>query len=420
VIHRLLAALALALACLAANAAGTPPPKPAASAPASFYGTPFEHRPDARTLTELGSALFADRTLSASGRMSCASCHDPAHAYGPPNALAVQRGGAAGDRPGLRAVPSLMYRQTTPQFAEHFYDNDGNDSEDQGPTGGFDWDGRAASAHEQAEAPLLSPFEMANTSRAAVVARLANSANAGALRAAFGPHLFDDPGRAWNAVVLALEVFQQSPQDFHPYTSRFDEALRGKATLGPAEQRGRALFEDPAKGNCASCHPSAIKRGAMPQFTDLGLIALGVPRNPAISANRDPAYFDLGLCGPVRTDLRDRAEYCGLFKTPSLRNVATRHVFFHNGAIRSLAEAVRFYARRDTDPARFYPRDAGGKVRKFDDLPAQYRANVNVQPPFGRKPGDPPALTEAEIADVVAFLETLTDAPAANRHAAPR
>jgi len=399
----------LALACPAALAA----PSPAASAPAPFYGTPFERRPDAATLTAIGRTLFSDRTLSASGTMSCASCHDPAHAYGPPNGLAVQRGGAGGERAGLRAVPSLMYRQTTPPFSEHFQDNDGNDSEDQGPTGGFDWDGRAASAHEQAEAPLLSPFEMANTDRAAVVARLARSANAPALRAAFGDHLFDDPAKAWNAVVLALEVFQQSPRDFYPYTSRFDQVLRGQATLNAAEQRGRALFEDPAKGNCAVCHPSTVKRGALPQFTDLGFVALGVPRNAAIAANRDPAHFDLGLCGPVRTDLRDHAAYCGLFKTPSLRNVATRRVFFHNGVMHSLAEAVRFYAQRDTDPGRFYPRDAQGRPRRFDDLPATYRANVNVDRPFGRKPGDAPALSEAEIADIVAFLETLTDAPPA-------
>jgi cytochrome c peroxidase len=87
-------------------------------------------------------------------------------------------------------------------------------------------------------------------------------------------------------------------------------------------------------------------------------------------------------------------------------------VFFHNGAIRSLAAAVRFYAWRDTRPERFYPRDARGAVRKFDDLPAKYQANVNVAPPFGRRPGAPAALSDAEIADVVAFLKTLTDEPA--------
>ena len=409
VLRRPLVALASLVALGAALAAATGARPAAPSAPTPFYGTPFERRPNAQALTELGRALFSDATLSASGRMSCASCHDPAHAYGPPNARAVQFGGPAGDRPGLRAVPSLMYRQTTPQFAEHFYDNDGNDSEDQGPTGGFDWDGRAASAHEQAEAPLLSPFEMANGDRAAVVARVAKSARAAGLREAFGEHLFDDPQRAWNAIVLALEVFQQSPKDFYPYASPYDAYLRGKAKLTPAQARGLAVFNARDKGNCAVCHPSEIKRGAFPQFTDMGFIALGVPRNAAIPANRDPKHVDLGLCGPLRTDLGDHPQYCGLFKTPSLRNVATRGVFFHNGAMTKLADVVRFYARRDTDPARFYPRDARGAVRKFDDLPAPYQANVNAEPPFDRKPGDKPALTEDEIADIVSFLGALTD-----------
>ena len=59
----------------------------------SFYATPFEKKPDAATLTNLGRALFSDAALSASGRLSCASCHDPAHAYGPPNGRATQAGG---------------------------------------------------------------------------------------------------------------------------------------------------------------------------------------------------------------------------------------------------------------------------------------------------------------------------------------
>src|SRR5437016_10262793 len=63
----------------------------AAASAASFYASPFERRPNAAELTELGRALFSDATLSASGRMACVSCHDPAHAYGPPNDLPVQR-----------------------------------------------------------------------------------------------------------------------------------------------------------------------------------------------------------------------------------------------------------------------------------------------------------------------------------------
>ena len=384
----------------------TAPASPAASAEVPFYATKFDRRPDSKTLTALGRALFSDRALSASGDMSCASCHDPARAYGPANHLAVQLGGPDRTLPGIRAVPSLKYHQTIPPFSERFFDNDGNDAEDQGPTGGLDWDGRAGSAHEQAAGPLLSPFEMANASKAAVLAHLQASPNAAAMRDAFGARLFDDPARAWNALALALEVFQQSPRDFYPYDSKYDAYLRGQVRLSAAEMRGLAVFNDQDKGNCASCHISTVKRGAFPDFTDFGQIAIGVPRNRAIPANADPGFRDLGVCGPLRTDLKTRDEYCGLFRTPSLRNVALRGVFFHNGLYTKLDDAVRFYALRDAAPQRVY---GPGKARRFDDLPQKYQDNLNTEGPFGAKPGDKPALTEPQIADIVVFLKTLTD-----------
>jgi hypothetical protein len=78
-----------------------------------------------------------------------------------------------------------------------------------------------------------------------------------------------------------------------------------------------------------------------------------------------------------------------------------------------LVEAARgrrgFCAQRDTNPGRFYPRDAQHRIRKFDDLPAAARANVDVETPFGGRPGGTPAPSEADVADVVAFLKTLTD-----------
>jgi cytochrome c peroxidase len=133
-----------------------------------------------------------------------------------------------------------------------------------------------------------------------------------------------------------------------------------------------------------------------------------VPRNRTLAVNRDPHFYDLGACGPERTDLKGQDEYCGIFRTPTLRNVALRKTFFHNGIYHSLEEVVRFYAERDTNPEKFYP-VVKGKVQKFDDLPKKYWANLNTDPPFDRKPGDKPALDESEIKDVVAFLKTLTD-----------
>jgi cytochrome c peroxidase len=295
-------------------------------------------------------------------------------------------------------VPSLRYLQQAPRFDEHYQDSDG-DGTDQGPAGGLAWDGRAASAHDQARAPLFSPFEMANASEAELVLRVRRSPEAARMRAVFGDDVLDRDASVMKAVLRSLEVYQQGP-DFAPYASKFDRMMRGKASLTAQEQRGLALFEDPEKGNCASCHPSRGVNGAAPLFTDFGYVALGVPRNRAIAANRDATFFDLGLCGPLRTDLRGKAAYCGMFRAPSLRNVATRKRFMHNGAFTSLDEVVRFYATRDSDPARWYPRGVP------DDLPAAYRANLEEKPPFGRRKA---ALTDAEIADVVAFLGTLTD-----------
>jgi cytochrome c peroxidase len=366
----------------------------------------------ASQLEALGRELFADPSLSASGRMACATCHDPRHAFGPPNALAVQLGGKDLREPGIRAVPSLEYLQAVPQFTEHYYESEdeGDDSIDNGPTGGLTWDGRVDRDRDQARIPLLSPFEMANAAPADVVAAVRDGSHAEDLRKIFGGDVFADSDRAFAGILEALEVFQQDFRDFYPYSSKYDAYLAGRATLTAQEARGLALFDDPQKGNCGNCHRSQRGRdGTPPQFTDYGLIAIGVPRNLAIPANADADFFDLGACGPLRTDLAGRSEYCGRFVTPTLRNVALRQTFFHNGLVHTLRQAIEFYVERDSDPAKWYPRDASGQVRKFDDLPEPYRGNVNREPPFGGRPGQTPALSSDEIDDVIAFLNTLSD-----------
>lgn len=366
----------------------------------------------AAALADLGKRMFFDPSLSASGKLACSSCHDPAHGFGPANALDVEIGGPNMDMPGVRAAPSLTYLQADPQFTEHFFDSEdeGDESVDNGPTGGLMWDGRADRAEGQVRLPLTSPFEMANGDATEVAAKLMSASYAGDLRALFGTGALDDSDAALDAAGQALAAFEETPSLFYPYSSKYDAYLAGKATLTAQEMRGLRAFEAEEKGNCASCHISQVANdGEPPQFTDFGLIALGAPRNPRLASNRDPNYFDLGACGPLRTDLAGRAEYCGLFRTPPLRNVALRQTFFHNGLFHSLRDAVAFYATRDTDPGRWYPKDAAGVVQKFDDLPTPYQGNINTDPPFGGKPGDKPSLTDADVDDIVAFLGTLTD-----------
>ncbi|WP_230414023.1 cytochrome-c peroxidase [Collimonas silvisoli] len=403
-----------------ARAAHADAAAPATSKPSLKMWVRYPEPPTTLSVAaNLGRQLFFDPSLSASGKMSCATCHSPDHAYGPPNGLAVQLGGADMQRQGRRAVPSLRYLGFTPKFTRHYYVPGPDETEDEGPTGGFTHDGAVDSLHEQALIPLLNVNEMANPNPAAVVAKLQKAAYVEQFRQVYGADIFDHPAAALQQATLALEAFQTEDPSFHPYTSKFDAAMSGNADFTAAELRGYGLFNNPNKGNCAKCHVDTPGPGGRPaQFTDFGFQALGVPRNPEIAANRNPKYFDLGICGPDRKDMAQEAQFCGMFKSPTLRNVATREVFFHNGRFHTLQDMMRFYVTRDTDPARWYPK-VKGKVIKFDDLPPRYRANVDtLDAPFNRKAGDAPALNEEEIGDLIAFLKTLNDGYSAKSGAA--
>lgn len=408
----MMAGLALGSTVIPGAAVGTASPDSADSLPWPPDPPAAPALARAAAIAAAGRALFFDPSLSASGRMACATCHDPAHGFSPPNAQPVQMGGARLDQPGTRAAPGLTYLTFRPVFTEHFHESDdeGDESIDAGPTGGLTWDGRFNRVRDQASIPLLSANEMANASPAAVVAKVRDAAYASDLRAIHGADVFDDDARAFAAVTEALEAYLETPSEFAPFTSKYDAYLRGQVSLASDERRGLEAFTDTARGNCAQCHRSGITRtGNLPLFTDFGILSAGVPRNPAIPANADPNYYDLGLCGPLRTDLSDMPEYCGLFMTPTLRNVALKQSFFHNGFAHSLRDAVAFYAERETSPAKWFSRNADGTVRKYDDLPPQYQGNVNLEAPFNRQIGDPPALTAQEIDDIVSFLKTLTD-----------
>jgi cytochrome c peroxidase len=360
---------------------------------------------------QLGRQIFFDPGLSASGRLSCASCHSPSHAYSSPDGGAAPRGGERLDRPPLRTVPSLRYLDATPRFTRHYYLDHGDELEDEGPAGGFMLDGRADSLHAQALIPWLDAAEMGNRDLADLAQRLQHAPYAPLLRQQFGAGLFERPRQAVAAAALAVEHFEMEDPSFHPYSSRYDHYLAGRAALTDQELRGLRLYADPGKGNCAECHPNSTGAGGRaPDFTDYAYHALGVPRNRKVAANADPHFYDLGLCGPRRRDLQAESSYCGYFKTPTLRNAARRRQYFHNGRFTTLEEVLRFYAERDTAPERWYPiRD--GRVRKFDDLPRGYRSNVDTSDgPLNRERGQPAALSADEIADLAAFLRTLDDA----------
>ena len=414
-----------------------------------------------------GKAIFNDKSLSASGKQSCATCHVAARAFTADPAtdqgLPVPLGGPNMDIPGFRNTPSLLYVSLTPAF---FLDGGT-------PTGGFFRDGRASSLDQQAQLPFITPFEMANQDASEVVSRLQTSPDTlEAFIAAYGAQALANPQVALADMGLALSAYETEDADFHPFTSKFDYWQQGQAQLTAQELQGLALFNNPGKGNCTACHPSQRQGySEHPLFTDFTYDNIGVPRNWNIPANAvapvspisgvslasympagpsnvptgsEYAYYDMGLCGPFQTagtDPNPRPSFfnittlCGLFKVPSLRNVAVTSPYFHNGVFRTIHEVVEWYVTRDinnntgNNPA---PVDAGPNgnpyfplgtfytnadgtpdLLQYNDLPVDFDANVNIAevpytpPTF--EGGQAPTLTAAEIDDVVAFLCTLTD-----------
>jgi cytochrome c peroxidase len=187
--HLAIAAFLLALtpagALKGAENGRTAPPEPDYTAP------PYVPQQVPLSLAaQAGRKIFFDKTLSASGKMACATCHDPAHAYGPPNDLPVQPGGPKLSDAGTRAVPSLRYQEATPPYADLLDNPDGISTP--GPGGGYTQDGRAATLADQAQIPLLAANEMANRSPAAVAKKIRAAEYAGLFRQAFGEDIFAD------------------------------------------------------------------------------------------------------------------------------------------------------------------------------------------------------------------------------------
>lgn len=414
---------------------------------------------------QAGEALFNDKSLSVSGQQSCATCHVPERAFtadpATDHGLPVPLGGAHMDLPGFRNAPSLMYGSFTPAF----FMDDGT------PTGGFFRDGRASSLEVQAQQPFITPFEMANANAAEVVTRLqASPATLALFATAFGAQVLGDPDAALVAIGRAIAAYETEDPEFHPFSSKFDYWLAGSTQLTPRELNGLALFNNPGKGNCTACHPSARQGySTHPLFTDFTYDNIGVPRNWDVPANaatpKSPVndaplnympaqlnvpadveyrYYDMGLCGPFapaagdpspRQDFTRVTSMCGVFKVPTLRNVALTAPYFHNGSMPTLHMLVQFYVTRDINnntgnnpfpvPAgptgnpyqavgTFYiGADGQPDLYEYNDLPVAYDAGVNsgenpyTLPSFAG--GAAPTLDGSEIDDLVAFLCTLTD-----------
>jgi len=330
----------------------------------------------------LGKLLFFDPNLSNPSGQSCATCHSPDAGFGDPGQQLPVSRGAHPDRFGNRNDLTAAYAAFIPPL--EFDEGEGM------WIGGLFWDGRASNLAEQAKGPPLNPLEMANHDTETVVAAIRAADYRDLFIQVFGGDALDDPDRAFDFFANAIAAYETT-SELSPFDSKYDLYLAGEVQLTEQELRGLDIYESEGKGNCAACHPhQAAPNGSPPLFTDFTYDNLGVPKNPEnpfyfLSSELNPAgvdYVDLGL-GPVVDD----PDMNGLFRVPTLRNVALTPPYMHNGVFKTLFQAVAFYNSRDVAP---WP------------LP-EWPENVNRD-----ELGDL-GLTPQEIEDIVAFLRTLSD-----------
>ncbi|TWT40341.1 Cytochrome c551 peroxidase precursor [Phycisphaerae bacterium RAS1] len=354
----------------------------------------------------LGQALFFDKRLSANGEVSCATCHDPAKGFSDAKPLAE---GLARAERHTQTVWNAAYNRW------------------------FFWDGRADSLWAQAMKPIEHPREMGG-SRVDVAALLARDPTLkrdyeelfGLLpdcretqrfprgaRPAMPRAPSDAAAAAWNDMHAddrdAIDrVFSNASKTIAAYERKlisraapfdlFVEGLRTQdqkkqAALSPSARRGLRLFV--GRGNCRACHSG-------PQFTDgeFHTIRLppsdgGAPRDPARYAGAADVVADpfnaLGRYsdrrdGPPAEKLRallNRPENFGLYKTPTLRNVAKTAPYMHDGRFKALGDVLDFYSTLQ------------------DALPPGHHQQEIILTPLNLSP--------AEKSDLIAFLESLTD-----------
>jgi cytochrome c peroxidase len=333
-------------------------------------------------LAALGERIFNDVGLSTPAGQSCATCHVSSLAFTDPDQDIPTSRGVLDERFGVRNTPMATYAMFVPPLAF--------DEEEGLFVGGLFLDGRASTLEAQAAQPFLNPLEMNNADRAAVVRKLAQAPYRNQFRRSFGSHIFDDVDAAYDAMTRAIAEFERT-RPFRRFTSKYDAYLAGTARLNRQERRGLRLFEDPAKGNCAACHPSAVSEdGSLPQFTDFTYDNIGMPKNPnnpfyTLPPELNPEgadFIDRGLGKTVDDPAED-----GKFRVSSLRNIELTAPYGHNGFFPDLTSVVEFYNSRD--------------VAEWPAAEVPETMNTEELGNLG--------LSADEVDAIVAFLRTLTD-----------
>ena len=311
---------------------------------------------------ELGRRLYFDKRLSADGTVSCATCHDPEKGF----ADGRKVGEGISGKKGARNSPTVL----NSMFNEFQF-----------------WDGRAATLEEQAKGPMINPVEMGMKDHDAVVAAVTKDpAYVADFQKIFGRAATIDD------IAAAIATFERTVVSGD---SAFDRFQAGdKPALSESAQRGWALWN--GKARCNTCHPFAANT---PNFSDNKFHNIGVAakardfgslaRKATQVASLEELAFDPNYSELGRFITTKQPKDLGGFKTPGLRDIALTAPYMHDGSEPTLLSVVEFYNK-------------GGEPNPFLD------GGIT-----------PLKLTDGEIRDLVAFMESLTGqgAGAANRPA---
>ncbi|MGG7568125.1 cytochrome-c peroxidase [Rhodovulum sp. DZ06] len=409
-----LAALALA-APAAGEGAGLPDlgPRPVFAAPDPARAA-------------LGQLLFYDPILSGNRAVSCATCHHPR--FGTSDGLALGIGdGGLGLGPDRRPDPENPPEQRVPRNAQALWNlgaaeftrffHDGRLEADPSRPGGIRTPlgaemtaGFASPLAAQAMFPVLSPDEMAGhyaeneVSKAVRQGLLSQEGGAWDLIAARVGVLpgyrarFDAvlPGQEITFHAIANLLADFIAHEWRADDAPFDRAMAGGAPLDPAAARGMALFYGEA--GCSACHSGWLQ-------TDHGFHAIAMPQlGPGKAARFERHARDTG-----RMRVTGRAGDAYAFRTPSLRNVTLTAPYGHDGAYATLEGVIRHHlapaeALRAWDIGQAPLPPLPGAV---DDRAAGDAAEIEAIAAAAALP--PRALSDAQVADLVAFLHALED-----------
>ncbi|PUZ19693.1 cytochrome c peroxidase [Chitinophaga costaii] len=245
----------------------------------------------------LGRKLFFDPILSRTYTISCASCHQPAHAFADTSAVST----GIFNRKGKRNTPSAMNTRLQVSFF---------------------WDGRASTLEEQALIPIANPDEMGLPVDEAV-ARLQKNKY---YRTAFKQLFHENPSR--ENLAKALAGFERT---LETNDTPFDDwrLHENEAAVSAAAKRGFALFN--GKAECIKCHFG-------PDFNNVEFRSIGL-------------FDGKQLNDSGRAAITHRATDLGKFKIGSLRNIAQTAPYMHNGMFKTLAEVIDYY----NDPDKVVP-----------------------------------------------------------------